>query len=217
MSRPFLDAAARHPITLPNGERHLSTVHLNRVIDHPNIDVGDYTYYSDFGPVDDYAAWIAPYIYPGAPERLIIGRFVQLAAGVRFITSSANHPMGGFSTYPFAIFNPETMMAYAPEVAMHGDTVIGHDVWLGNDATVLPGVTVGAGAIVGAKAVVSRDVPPYAVIGGNPARVIRMRFDPETVAALLDIAWWDWPIERIAEARTALEGADLAALMALRD
>lgn len=212
MSRPFLDACARHPITLPSGELHLPTVHLNQVIDHPNIEVGDYTYYSDFEPVEDYAARIAPYIYPGSPERLVIGKFVQVAHGVKFITSSANHPMRGFSTYPFAVFNPETMGAYAGEVAGYGDTVVGNDVWLGYGATVLPGVTIGDGAIVGAKAVVSRDVPSYAIVAGNPARVVRSRFDGETVERLLKLRWWDWPIEEIERKRAAIEAADASLL-----
>lgn len=212
MSRPFLDAAARHPITLPSGDRHLATVHLARVIDHPNIAVGDYTYYTDFEPVADYAARIAPYIYPGSPERLVIGRFVQIAHGVRFITSSANHPMRGFSTYPFAVFDPETMGAYTEEVAGHGDTAVGNDVWLGYGATVLPGVTIGDGAIVGARAVVGSDVPPYAVVAGNPARVIRMRFDADTVAALLEMSWWDWDIATIERHHRAITAGDTALL-----
>lgn len=212
MPRPFLDASARHPITLPSGERHLPTVHLNQVIDHPNIEVGDYTYYSDFEPVEDYAARIAPYIYPGSPERLVIGKFVQVAHGVKFITSSANHPMRGFSTYPFAVFNPETMGAYVDEVACYGDTIVGNDVWLGYGATVLPGVTIGDGAIVGAKAVVSRDVPSYAIVAGNPARVVRSRFDGETVERLLKLRWWDWPIEEIERKRAAIEAADASLL-----
>jgi virginiamycin A acetyltransferase len=126
---------------------------------------------------------------------------VQIAHGVRFITSSANHPMRGFSTYPFAIFNPATMGAYTGEVAGHGDTVIGNDVWLGYGATVLPGVTIGDGAIVGAKAVVSRDVPPLCGRCGNPAEVRRMRFDAPTIEALLSLRWWDWEIGRIEKAR----------------
>lgn len=208
MPRPFLDASARHPILLPTGDRHLATVHLARAIDHPNIEIGDYTYYSDFSPVDDYAARIAPYIYPGSPEKLVIGKFVQIAHGVRFITASANHPMGGFSTYPFSVFNPDTMTAYVDEVAGYGDTVIGNDVWLGFEALVLPGVTIGDGAIVGSRAVVSRDVPPYSIVAGNPARVVRRRFDDETVEALLNLRWWDWPIEVIEQNREAIEAAD---------
>lgn len=212
MSRPFLDASARHPITLPNGEVYEGTVQLNRVIDHPNFEIGDYSYYSDFEPVEDYAARIAPYLYEGAPEKLVMGKFVQVANGVRFITSSANHPMRGFSTFPFAIFRPETMYDYADEIAEGRDTVIGNDVWLGDGATVLPGVHVGHGAIIGARAVVSRDVPPYAVVGGNPAGIIRMRFDEETIRTLLEIAWWDWEIDRIEQHRTAISGAELEKL-----
>lgn len=208
MPRPFLDASARHPITLPTGDPHRGTVYLNQVIDHPNIEIGDYSYYSDFEPVEDYAGRIAPYLYPGAPERLVIGKFAQVAHGVRFITSSANHSMRGYSTYPFSVFNPATMGAYTEEVAGYGDTVVGNDVWLGFEATVLPGVTIGDGAIIGAKSVVTRDVPPYAIVGGNPARIIRMRFDEKTVARLLDIRWWDWPIDVIERNRAAIETAD---------
>ena len=215
MSRSFLDASARHPITLPNGEVHKPTVHLNRVIDHPNIEIGDYSYFSDFDPVDDYAARIAPYLYPGAPERLVIGRFVQIAHGVRFITSSANHPMRGFSTYPFAVFNPATMDAYSGEVGQPGDTIIGNDVWLGFEAVVLPGVTVGDGAVIGAKAVVSRDVPPYATVAGNPATVVRSRFDDNIVSALLRIGWWNWPLDKIEHAHEAIAKADLPTLLEL--
>ncbi|MFZ2103218.1 MAG: CatB-related O-acetyltransferase [Oricola sp.] len=214
MQRPFLDASARHPITLPTGEAHRGTVHLNRVIDHPNIEIGDYTYYSDFDAVEDYAARIAPYLYPGAPERLVIGKFAQIAHGARFITSSANHPMGGFSTYPFAAFRPDTMYDYSAEVSAGGDTSIGHDVWIGFNAIVLPGVTIGHGAIVGAGAIVSRDVPPYAVVGGSRASVIRMRFDEKTVDALLRLSWWNWDIGRIERARAGIEGCDLAELRA---
>jgi virginiamycin A acetyltransferase len=191
MARPFLDASARHPITLPGGGTHPNVVHLARVIDHPNITVGDHSYASDFGEVRDWAAHLAPYLHPGAPERLTIGRFVQIAHGARIITASANHPMGGLSTYPFAIFRPETMGAYAQEVAARGDTVIGDDVWIGHGALILPGVTLGPGVIVGAGAVVSRDMPAYAVVAGNPARAVRMRFAPEDVATLLRIRWWD--------------------------
>ncbi|MFN0263947.1 CatB-related O-acetyltransferase [Tepidamorphus sp. 3E244] len=211
-SRPFPDARARHPITLPNGDVHPNTVFLANVIDHPNVEFGDYTYYSDFETVDDHAARIAPYLYPGSPEKLRIGRFCQIAHGVRFITASANHPMRGLSAFPFRVFNPDTMTAYVDEVAGYGDTVIGNDVWLGYEATVLPGVTIGDGAIVGAKAVVSRDVPPYSIVAGDPARVVRTRFDDETIARLLAVRWWYWDIARIEAALPAIEAGDIDAL-----
>jgi virginiamycin A acetyltransferase len=214
MPRPFLDAQARHPVTLPDGTVHPGVAHLPRVIDHPNIEVGEHSYCSDFAPVTDYAARIAHYLHPGAPERLRIGRFVQIAHGARIVTSSANHPMGGFSTYPFLIFRPETLGAYAQDAAAFPDTEIGHDVWLGDGATVLPGARIGSGAIVGAGAVVGGEIPPYAVVAGNPARILRMRFPPETVAALLEIRWWDRPLSWIEANHALIAGSDIAALRA---
>ncbi|MCB1406680.1 MAG: CatB-related O-acetyltransferase [Rhodobacteraceae bacterium] len=206
------DPLTLHPIILPDGTAHPGTVLLRAAIDHPNIEVGDYAYASDFRVPDDYAASLAPYLYPGAPERLVIGRFAQIAQGVTFITASANHPLRGVSTYPFRIYDMSTTGPYRDEARTHGDTVIGPDVWLGFEARVLPGVTIGAGAIVAACAVVAHDVPPYAVVAGNPARVVKMRFDDATIARLLALAWWDWPIDRILAALPAIEDADLDAL-----
>lgn len=217
MHAPFLDADARHPITLPDGQVYENTVYLNRVIDHPNIEVGDFTYYNDFEPVTDYAARIAPYLHPGAPERLRIGKFGQFAHGTRFITASADHPKRWFTTYPFAVFAHEVMDLFAEEFAKGADTVIGHDVWIGHGAMILPGVCVGDGAIIGAGAVVARDVPPYAVVTGNPARVVRMRFEPGVVSQLQRLRWWDMPTRRIREILPVLASADEAALTALAD
>ena len=212
MKRPFLDAHKSHPVTFPNGDVHELTVYLNQVIQHPNFEIGDYTYYSDHQPVQDYAYRIAPYLFEGAPEKLIIGKFGQIASDVRFITSSANHAMDGFSTYPFDIFDPARMRAYIGSVTTGEDTVIGHDVWFGYRAMILPGVSIGSGAIIAAGSVVTRDVPAYAIVGGNPAEVIRMRFDEPTIAELLRLCWWDWPIETIAAKHKAIIGADLDAL-----
>lgn len=160
----------------------------------------------------DAAAELAPYLYPGCPERLVIGAFAQIAHGVRFITASANHPMGGITTYPFRIFDMETAGKYLEENAATGDTVIGPDVWLGFNAMVMPGVRIGAGAIVAAGAVVAQDVPPFAIVAGNPARVVRVRFGTDEVARLLELAWWDWPVTVIQAALPALEAGDVAAL-----
>ncbi|MCB1411428.1 MAG: CatB-related O-acetyltransferase [Rhodobacter sp.] len=205
-----------HPVALADGTPLPGTVFLRAAIAHPNIQVGDYAYASDFGTVSDWAAHLAPYLYPGAPERLTIGPFAQIAHGVRFITSSANHPLGGLTAYPFRIYDMATTAPYIAEAATHGDTVIGPDVWLGFDARVLPGVTIGAGAIVAACAVVTRDVPPYAVVAGNPARVVKSRFDPATIGRLMRLAWWDWPIAAVLEALPALESGDIDALERLR-
>lgn len=209
MAGKLPDADARHPIILPDGSAHLATVHLNRVIDHPNIEIGDYSYWSDFSGEGDHASRLAPYLFPGSPERLVIGRFCQLAHGVRFITASANHPMRGFSTYPFAVFDPDDMQAYSGEVAAYGDTVVGNDVWIGFEALVMPGVTIGDGAIIAARAVVTADVPDYAIVAGNPARVVRQRFDPETISRLKALAWWNRPVEVIESVVELIGGADI--------
>lgn len=205
------DAACVHPVILPDGSAHGGTVHLSAVIDHPRMEVGAFTYASDFDPPprDGWAGRLAPYLFPFSAETLSIGRFCQIAHGVRFLTASANHATRGISTYPFAIFDPETMAGYQPDVR---DTVIGHDVWLGHDARVLPGARVGNGVIVGAGAVLRSEVPPYAVVAGNPARVVRMRFSEAEIATLENLAWWDWDAERIAAARAVLEAGDVAAL-----
>ena len=209
---PFLDPDAAHPMRFPDGRLNEGLVHLNRVIDHPNVQVGDFTYASSFDPPADWAARLAPYLYPGAPERLRIGRFGQIADGVKFITASANHPMRGLSTYPFAIFDHARVGDYIDQIGGLPDTVVGHDAWLGDGAVLLPGARLGNGVIVGARAVVAGVVPDYAVVAGNPARVIRMRFDAQTVARLNALAWWDWPIERIDAATGVLAEADIAAL-----
>jgi len=209
---PFLNADAVHPLTFPDGTVHPDMVHLNRVIDHPNITVGDYSYANDFDPPDDWAARLAPYLYPGAPERLVIGRFCQIAHGVRFITASANHAMGGITTYPFGVFDPATLEGYRGGFTALPDTEVGHDVWIGHGALILPGARIGSGAIIGAGAVVAGVVPPYAVVAGNPARAVRMRFSEAEVARLLALAWWDWPLERIRAAMPALVAADVGAL-----
>lgn len=207
-----LDPARRHPLMLPDGSTYPNMVHLNRVIDHPNIQIGDFTYANDFHRPQDWAARLAPYLYPGAPERLVIGRFCQIAHGVRFITASANHAMDGLATFPFPVFDPETIEGYKASFAGLPDTVAGHDVWIGHGALVLPGVRIGSGAIIGAGAVVTRDVAPYTVVAGNPARLVRRRFDPVTTERLLALAWWDWPLDRIRAAAPALLRSDIASL-----
>lgn len=211
----FLDPSALYPMRFADGRVNTTLVHLARAIDHPNITVGDHSYASTFTPCEDWAARLAPYTYPGAPERLRIGRFCQIADGVRIITASANHPMAGLSTYPFAIFDHDRFPLYMAELSDLPDTVIGHDVWLGDGVVILPGARIGSGVIVGAGAVVAGTVPDYAIVAGNPARVIRTRFSPADVTRLLALAWWDWPAERIEAAVPALAASDLAALQSL--
>lgn len=155
------------------------------------------------------------YLFPFIGDRLVIGRYCAIATGVRFIMNGGAHPEGGFSTYPFGAI-PGWQGAPMPDAASRGDTRIGHDVWIGREAMILPGVTVGDGAIIGAGAVVAGDVPPYAVVAGNPARVLRHRFPPGTVAALLELRWWDWPREQVERAVPAILGADIEALRRAR-
>ena len=209
----FPDPARAHPITLPDGTLHAGTVYLKSVIDHPRMEIGEYTYASDFDPPEPggWAARLAPYLFDFAADRLVLGKFCQIAHGVRFIGASANHATRGITTFPFAVLDPETMLGYQPD---RRDIVVGHDVWLGYGAMVMPGTRIGNGVIVGAGSVVRGDVPDYTVVAGNPAQVVRLRFTDDEIATLNRIAWWDWPAERIAAARAALEAGDVAALEA---
>ncbi|MCB1387666.1 MAG: CatB-related O-acetyltransferase, partial [Rhodobacteraceae bacterium] len=165
---------ARHP--MPG---HPRVAFLKAVVDAPNVEVGDFSYYDDPDGPEGFLERCVLYHFPFMGDRLVIGRYVAIAAGATFLMNGANHAMGGFSTYPFPIFGGD-FAANAPaglfDGLSRGDTVIGNDVWIGHRATILPGVTVGDGAVVGAAAVVASDVPPYAVVAGNPARVVRMRF-----------------------------------------
>lgn len=204
----------KYPVTRADGSVWPHTIFLKNFIDHPNIEIGDYTYFNDFRlPVDDVRQLLVPYLHPGAPEKLIIGKFGQIANGVQIITSSANHQMDGFSTYPFAVFGEPWFSSYQPKWPNKGDTIIGNDVWIGHEALIMPAVSIGDGAIIASRSVVTKDVAPYSIVAGNPAKVIRHRFDEKTIAQLLDIKWWDWPIDKINKNLAAIVGADINALM----
>lgn len=208
--KPRLRPDVTYPITLPDGTAVQGTVYLKRVINHPRISVGEFSYASNFVPQADWAGKLAPYLFPFSKDKLVIGKFCQFAHGVTFITSSADHPMAGFSTYPFRVFDPTTMSDYFD--LPFKDTVVENDVWIGHEATIMPGVTIGSGAIIATRAVVTKDVAPYSIVGGNPARVIKQRFDDSTIAALLAIKWWDWPLEKIERNLVAIEAQDIAQL-----
>lgn len=169
---------------------------LKNFITRDNIIVGDYTYYDDpMGPERFEENVLYHFDFTG--DRLIIGKFCAIARNVQFIMNGANHSLLGFSTYPFYIFKNGWEHARPGPNKSISDTIVGNDVWIGYDATIMPGVKIGHGAIVASKAVVTKDVSPYSIVGGNPAKVIRMRFDEETIKSLLSIAWWDWPIEKL--------------------
>ena len=213
--RPFPAPHCTHPVSLPDGSPHVGTVFLSAVIDHPRMEIGAYSYASAQHPPDDWAAHLAPYLFDFSPERLIIGRFCQIADGALFITASANHRYDGFSSYPFAVFGGG---AAAGRPSMPGpgrDTRLGHDVWIGQGAKILPGARIGSGCIIGAGAVVGGEIPPYSIVTGNPGRILRRRFDEATIAALLELAWWDWPIENVLRAEAAICGGDLEVLRRL--
>lgn len=187
--------------------------YIKNTVHNPNIIIGDYTYYDDPEDSENFERNVL-YHFPFVGDRLIIGRFCALARGVKFIMNGANHDLSGFSTYPFEIFGQGWERA-RPDPSVYpykGDTVVGHDVWIGYEAVMMPGVTLGNGAIVASKSVVTGNVPPYAMVGGNPAKVLRYRFNEEIIQALLTIAWWNWDIEKITRNLEHIVGADLEAL-----
>jgi len=200
----------KHPIAM-----HQRVGFLKPLVDAPNIEIGEYTYYDDPDGPDQFVRKCVLHHYDFIGDKLIIGRFCAIAEGVRFIMNGANHMLSGFSTYPFNIFGNGWEAGFDEQAwrgELRGDTVIGNDVWIGFDAVIMPGVRIGDGAIVGGRSVVTRDVPPYAVVAGNPAKVVKMRFDPNTIERLLSIAWWNWPADKITRNLDAIRGSDIERL-----
>lgn len=187
---------------------------IKNTVDNPNIIIGDYTYYDDPEDSENFERNVL-YHFPFIGDKLIIGKFCALARGVNFIMNGANHKISGISTYPFYIFGQgwENVMPAAEELPYKGDTEIGNDVWIGYEALFMPGVKIGHGAIISSRSVVTGDVPAYAIVGGNPAKVIRYRFDAETIAKLEDIAWWNWPVEKISRNLSLIVSGDIDALV----
>jgi virginiamycin A acetyltransferase len=186
---------------------------IKNTVSNPNILVGDYTYYDDPEDSENFERNVL-YHYPFIGDKLVIGKFCAIATGVKFIMNGANHKLSGFSSYPFSIFANgwEGVMPQPGELPYKGDTVIGNDVWMGFEAVFMPGVKVGDGAVIAAKSVVASDVPPYTIVAGNPARPVRQRFPEAVVRALLEIAWWDWPIDKITRNLREIVSGDLEAL-----
>jgi virginiamycin A acetyltransferase len=185
---------------------------LKNLIKNPNILVGEYTYYDDFEDVGNFEKNVN-YLFEFTGDKLIIGKFCMIASGVEFIMNGANHLADSISSYPFAIFGNGWEQAMEDKTyPMRGDTVIGNDVWIGYKATLMPGIKVGDGAIIATKSVVTKDVEPYSIVGGNPARFIRKRFDDITIQKLLEIQWWNWPPEKITRHVADLTGKDVSVL-----
>lgn len=188
---------------------------LKNVITAPNIVVGDYTYYDD--PVDPtgFEQNNVLFNWPEFGDKLIIGKFCSIASGVQFIMGSANHRISSISTYPFNVFGgawDENTPPHLSQLPFKGDTVVGNDVWIGRESMIMPGVHIGDGAIIAARSVVTRDVAPYTLAGGNPARPIRKRFDEELISLLLALRWWDFEPEKLTAFLPVLCSDDLEAV-----
>ena len=186
---------------------------IKNTVSSPNIIIGDYTYYDDPEDSENFERNVL-YHFPFIGDKLIIGKFCALSRGIKVIMNGANHKMSGFSTYPFEIFGT-SWKKVAPqkhEYPFKGDTIIGNDVWIGYEAVIMPGVKIGDGAIIAAKSVVTKEVQPYTIVGGNPAKIIRQRFSNEVIQDLIEIAWWNWHIEKITEHLDKIVGADIEAL-----
>ena len=180
-------------------------IYVKPTIRNPNIIVGDFTYIAD----SEFESHVTHH-YEWLGDRLIIGKFCQIAAGVEFVMNGANHQMNAVSTYPFYTLEGWEMKPPAKEMLpFKGDTVVGNDVWIGQNAVILPGVRIGDGAIIGANSVVGSDVAPYTIVVGNPAKVLRKRFDDELIDMLLRFKWWDRSIEEINSLIPLLTDSDL--------
>lgn len=192
------------------------TIYLKHVITNPNITVGDFTMYNDF--VNDprlFEKNNVLYHYPINHDKLQIGKFCSIACGAKFLFNSANHTLSSLSTYPFPLFFEEWGLEKKDVTKAwdnKGDIVIGNDVWIGYEAVILAGVTIGDGAIIGTRAVVTKDVPPYTIVGGVPAKPIKRRFLEETISALLEIQWWNWFEEKIARNISAIQSGNIEQL-----
>lgn len=194
-------------MTIPNANKvyprsnDYQTIYLKNVITRDNIKVGDYTIYNDYyNDPRDFEKNNVLYQYPVNNDKLIIGKFCSIACKAKFLMTSGNHTLKSLSTYTFPIFYEEWGLDVSHITDAwnnKGDIVIGNDVWIGYDAVIMSGVKVGDGAIIATRAIVANDVPPYAIVGGTPAKVIKKRFSDDIISKLLEIKWWDWPDEKI--------------------
>ncbi len=186
---------------------------IKNTVKNPNIIIGDFTYYDDPEDSEGFERNVL-YHFPFVGDKLIIGKFCAIARGAKFIMNGANHKLSGISTYPFYIFGNgwEKVMPEPTDLPYKGDTIVENDVWIGYDALIMPGVRIGNGAIVSTRSVVVSDVPPYTIVGGNPAHPVRQRFSADTVDRLQSLAWWEWSIEKITEHLHLIVSGDVEAL-----
>ncbi|NMS88803.1 CatB-related O-acetyltransferase [Clostridioides difficile] len=210
-------------MTIPNSNKiyprsnDYQTVYLKNVITKENIEVGDYTIYNDFyNDPRDFEKNNVLYHYPINNDKLIIGKFCSIACNSRFLMTSGNHTMKSQSTYTFPIFYEEWGLDISHITDAwdnKGDIVIGNDVWIGYDSIIMSGVHIGDGAIIGTRAVVTNDVPPYSIVGGIPAKVIKKRFSDNTILKLLEIKWWNWPYKKIQSNIQYIQSGDIDKLV----
>ncbi len=197
-------------VIFPN--EYKTSCFIKNVIKAPNITVGDYTYYDDENDPAGFEKNNILFNYPEFGDRLIIGKFCAIASGTTFIMGPANHRISSISTYPFHVFGgvwKDRTPDHLSQLPFKGDTVIGNDVWIGRESVIMPGVTIGDGSIIGAYSIVTRDIPPYSIAGGNPAGVIKKRFDEEMTDLLLALKWWDFAPEKLADFLPILCDPDL--------
>jgi virginiamycin A acetyltransferase len=194
------------------------SVYLQNVITNPRIIVGDYTIHHDFKDPTDFETENVLYLKPENHDKLFIGKYCSIACGARFIMNGANHKMGSFTTFPFPVVAVDWELDLGREQAWDqaGDTVIGNDVWIGYESIIMPGIHVGDGAVLAARSLVTKDVPPYTIVGGSPARVIKKRFSDDIIEILLKLKWWDWDALKVKKNVMALMSGDVAALKKLQ-
>jgi virginiamycin A acetyltransferase len=186
---------------------------IKNCVNNPQIIIGDYTYYDDPNGSENFERNVL-YLYPFMGDKLVIGKFCAIARDVKFIMNGANHKLNCLSTYPFSIFGHgwERIIPKIEDLPFKGDTEVGNDVWIGYDSLIMPGVKIADGAIIAARSTVTNDVAPYTIVGGNPAKIIKARFPPETIRTLLEIKWWDWDIAKITRNLEIITSADVLAL-----
>ncbi|GLB52483.1 Vat family streptogramin A O-acetyltransferase [Neptunitalea chrysea] len=181
---------------------------LKNIVTNPNIIVGNYTYYDDFDDVYNFEKNVK-YHFDFIGDKLIIGKFCQIASGAKFIMNGGNHLTESFSAFPFAIFGNGWQKAMDGKTyPTKGNTIIGNDVWIGHNATIMPGVTIGDGAIIATNATVTKDVAPYTIVGGNPAKEVKKRFSNEVIELLLQVEWWNWDVAKITKNLHTLTSAN---------
>lgn len=183
---------------------------IKNVLTNPNIIVGDFSYFDDVDESMNFEKMVTHH-YEFIGDKLVIGKFCAIARGVEFIMNGANHPMSSVTAYPFYIMGGEWAQKFPTldELPLKGDTVIGNDVWIGQNSTIMPGVNIGDGVIIAANSVVTKNVPAYHIVGGNPAKIISQRFDNELIEYLQKLQWWDWTAEKIFQNMDILQSSDI--------